>query len=336
MYYITARKDSASLELAGRIIRYLNKQKIKFAIDKNINLTGAKKYLNESEPDFILAVGDDNIILRTFRDLGKREIPVLGIASMQSFLAQSDANNFQSHLELINKKKHNISKRARIVAKVDNKKYSALNDIGIFSSKSASLVRYYLNINDELLWKDSADGLIVATPTGSTGYSYSAHGPIILDEPSVLSVTPISSIEKKSPIIIPNNSSILINNIHANNPVVIMDGNVRVPLRKDSLEIEKSKYDACLVQFSKEYAIEDKLKKRTVKLSREKTRNLPASAKLVYQTLSYEGNLTQKEIINLTYLPERTVRHALEILLKKELITVEPYLNDARQSVYGV
>ena len=148
MYYITARKDSASLELANRILRYLSKKNIRFAIDKNINLVGNKKPLNETEPDFILAVGDDNIMLRTFRELGKREIPVLGIASMQSFLAQSDANNFQSHLELINKKKHNIFKRARIVAKVDNKKYSALNDIGIFSSKSSSLVRYDLNIND--------------------------------------------------------------------------------------------------------------------------------------------------------------------------------------------
>src|SRR3989338_5740498 len=237
MYYITSKTDASSTQLAANVARYLKKRSINFAIDENIDISGNKKNLAEIEPDIILAVGDDNVMLRTFRELGKKEIPVLGIASMQSFLAQSDANNFQSHLELINKKKHNISKRARIVAKVDNKKYSALNDIGIFSSKSASLVRYDLNINDELLWKDSADGLIVATPTGSTGYSYSAHGPIILDEPSVLSITPISSIEKKSSIIIPNDSSILINNIRANNPVVIMDGDVRVQLRKDSLSI---------------------------------------------------------------------------------------------------
>ena len=320
MYFIYSTKD---LELAKQVTACLKRKKL----DVTEEL---------SKAEVIFAVGDDNTILNAFRDLGKNEIPVLGIASGSSFLAQSDANNFENHINLIQKNKFNIFKRARIVAKINNAYYSALNDIGIFPSKSASLMRYNLNINNELLWKDNADGLIVATPTGSTGYSYSAHGPIIVDEPKVLSITPISSIEKKSSLIIPNNSEVLIDNIQTSNPVIIMDGDVRVKLKADSAEIKKSKYDALFVQFSKEYAIEDKLKKRTATFRREKTKNLPASAKLVYQALSYEGNLTQKELINFTFLPERTVRHALEILLKKRLITMQPYLNDARQSIYGV
>lgn len=321
MYFIYPDKDSS--ELAKHVAGYIRKKKLDITEDL-------------SKSGIIFAVGNDNTILNAFRDLGKREIPVLGIASGQSFLAQSDVNNFENHIDLISRGKFNIFKRARIVAIINGVYYPALNDIGIFPSKSASLMRYSLNINNELLWKDNADGLIVATPTGSTGYSYSAHGPIILDEPKVLSITPISSIEKKSSLIIPSNSEILVDNIQADKPIAIMDGDVRISLKPDSVEIKKSKYDACFVQFSREYAIEDKLKKRTATFRREKTKNLPASAKLVYQTLSYEGNLTQKELINLTFLPERTVRHALEILLKKGLITVQPYLNDARQSVYGV
>ena len=325
-----------SLELAKKVVAYLKKKNLNYVIDKNTGILGVKKDINEVKLDHILAVGDDNLILQTFRNIGKRQIPLLGIASMQSFLAQSDASSFQQHIDLIAKKKYVLFKRARIVAKFNGLSYSALNDIGIFSSKSASLIRYTLNLNNGKLWKDNADGLIVSTPTGSTGYSFSAHGPIILDEPSILSITPISSIEKKSAVIISNKTKIKVSDVLASSPVVIMDGDVRVSLKTDSVEIEKSKYDACFIEFSKDYSIEKKLKKRTVALTPERTKNLPPSAKLVYKILSYEGNLTQKEVINISNLPERTVRYALELLLKKRLITQQPYLNDARQTVYGV
>tara|TARA_B100001971_G_C17869057_1_gene372257 strand:+ start:164 stop:511 length:348 start_codon:yes stop_codon:yes gene_type:complete len=115
-----------------------------------------------------------------------------------------------------------------------------------------------------------------------------------------------------------------------------MDGAVRVPLKASSVEIEKSKYDAYFIEFSKHYSIENKLKKRTSTSTTKETKSLPPSAKLVYKLLSYEGNLTQKEVINISNLPERTVRYALELLLNKQLITQQPYLNDARQTVYGV
>ncbi|HJN57238.1 MAG: NAD(+)/NADH kinase [Candidatus Woesearchaeota archaeon] len=337
MYFVTSKLDKNSLELAKRAVSYLRKINADYAVDKNLKIIGNKKNIDEITPDAILAFGDDNLILKTFRDLGKRQIPLLGVGSMQSFLAQSDAANLLGYIDLIEKDKFKIFKRSRIVAKFnDNSKYAALNDIGIFSSKSASLIRYSLNLNNEKLWKDNADGLIVATPTGSTGYSFSAYGPIILDEPEILSITPISSIEKKTTAIVSNKSKINITDIDAISPIVIMDGDVRINLKSDSVKIEKSKYDAQFIEFSRDYAIENKLKKRTVSLSEEKTMNLPPSAKLVYKILSYEGNLTQKEIINMTYLPERTVRHALELLLGKRLITRQAYLNDARQSVYGV
>ena len=336
MFFATSNNDIESLELAKKVVAYLKQKRSDFTIDKNTRIFGNKKSINEINPGIILAVGDDNLILKTFRELGKKQIPLLGIASTQSFLAQSDATNFQQCINLIERGKYNIFKRARIVAKFNDQAYSALNDIGIFSSKSASLIRYTLNLNNEKLWKDNADGLIVSTPTGSTGYSFSAHGPIILDEPEVLSITPISSIEKKTAVIISNKTKIKIMDIQATSPIVIMDGDIRVALKSDTIEIEKSKYDACFIEFSKDYAIENKLKKRTVTLTPERTKNLPPSAKLVYKILAYEGNSTQKEIINLSYLPERTVRYALDLLLKKRLITQKPYLNDARQTVYGV
>ncbi|MFH0867948.1 MAG: NAD(+)/NADH kinase, partial [Candidatus Woesearchaeota archaeon] len=220
MYFVTGNNDADSLELTKKVVAYLKEKNLGFIIDKNTKVSGNKKDINEANPDVILAIGDDNLILKTFRDLGKKQIPLLGIASMQSFLSQADAANFQQCIDLIEKGRYNILKRARIVAKFNGLSYSALNDIGIFSSKSASLIRYTLNLNNEKLWKDNADGLIVSTPTGSTGYAFSAHGPIILDEPEVLSITSISSIEKKSAVIISNKTKIQITDVQAPSPVV--------------------------------------------------------------------------------------------------------------------
>ncbi|MBI2651166.1 NAD(+)/NADH kinase [Candidatus Woesearchaeota archaeon] len=334
MYYLTCKSNYESIELAKKVISYLKKKNLEFEADENI--VGGKK-ISESNTDCILAVGDDNFILETFRSLGKKQIPLLGIASMQSFLAQSDAASFQQHIDLIERKKYNIQKKSRIVAKFnESQKYPALNDIGIFPAKSASLMRYSLNVNGNHIWKDSADGIIISTPTGSTGYTFSAHGPIILDEPEILSVTPIASLEKKTTVIVSDKSSIIIADVQASSPVVIMDGDVRVPLKSKAIEIEKSKYDALFIQFSKEYSIEKKLKKRTSAVLPSNIKGIPPSAKLIYKILTYEGNLTQKEIISATNLPERTVRYALELLLQKNMISQHPYLNDARQTVYGI
>lgn len=334
MYYLTCKRNYESVELAKKVVSYLKKRNIEFEADEN--LSGNKK-LSETSANCIIAIGEDNLILDTFRSLEKKQIPLLGIASMQSFLAQSDSMLFQQHIDLIERKKYNIQKKSRIVAKFnESQKYPALNDIGIFPAKSASLMRYSLKVNSNQIWKDSADGLIISTPTGSTGYTFSAHGPIILDEPEILSITPIASLEKKTTVIISDKSSITIADVQASSPVVIIDGDVRVPLKSKTIEIERSKYDALFIQFSKEYSIEKKLKKRTSAILSSGIKNLPPSAKLIYKILSYEGDLTQKELISATNLPERTVRYALNLLLKKELIMQHPYLNDARQTVYGV
>ena len=337
MYFLKSKEDANSFELTKKIINFFKKNKIDFCLDKNLMISGNKNSIDQLSPKTIIVVGDDNLILNTFRELGEKQTPLLGVASSQSFLAQCDATNFEDCLRLLEKNKYVIFKRSRIVASFSNKKTPiALNDIGLFSAKSASLLRYTLNLNNDKFMTDTSDGIVVATPTGSTGYSFSAGGPVILDEPSIFSITPISSMEKHAPLIISDNTKIKITDIQSNSPLVIIDGAIRISLKRDSLTIEKSKYSANFIQFSKEYTIENKLKRRSVALSTEKIKNLPPSAKLIYKTLAYEGSLTQKEIINNTFLPQRTVRHAINLLIKKNLILKRPFLNDARQTVYSI
>ena len=337
MYFITSKLDRESLELAKNVVFALKKNKSKYAISREIPLIGSKKELAGNDFDIVIAIGDDGFILKTFRNLGKKQIPVFPIASHQSFLASANALNFGYYLRLMQKNKYDIFKRSRLVAKFGNSTSPiALNDIGLFSSKSASLLKYSLVLNDEIFWRDSGDGLVAATPTGSTGYSLSAGGPIILDEPSILTVTPISSMEKHSSLVVSDSTKIKVADIEANRPVLIIDGEIRIPIKKKEVTIEKSPYNAKFVIFSKEYSLESKLKKRTISINIDRLKDLPASAKLLYKILQHEGSMTQKEIINNSLLPERTVRYALNILLKKGLITNQPHFKDARQTVYGV
>ena len=334
MYLINSKTDKESLELAKFAAGYLMENKIKFVMDKD---TWHKKSLSDIDCELIITIGDDRFILETFRKLGKIQIPVFAVASGQSFLAQANSFNFKYYLNLIKKKKYKIFKRTRVIARF-NKTLTpiGLNDIGLFSSKSASLLKYSLILNEEPFWKDSSDGIIISTPTGSTGYSLSAGGPIILDEPNIFAVTSISSLEKHSPLVVSDSTKIKIMDIGGNRPILVVDGEVRIPVNSSEIIIEKSPSSANFVIFSKEYQLESRLKKRTIRLNIDKLKDLPASSKLIYKILVHEGSMTQKELINTSLLPDRTVRYALDMLIKKGLIIHQPHFTDARQTVYGV
>ncbi len=345
MYFVISKADKASLELGKNVAISLKQNNMKYAVSKGfpdilykkINKKKFKKRLDGIGSDVVIAIGDDKFILKTFQMLGERQTPVFPIASAQGFLAHANIINFKYYLSLIKKGKYNIFKRSRLIAKHGSAVTSiALNDIALFSSRAASLLKYSLILNGEVFWRDIADGLVVATPTGSTGYSLSAGGPIILEEPNIFTLTPISSMEKHSPVVVSDNTKIRIADIQANKPILIIDGEVRIPLHTQEVLIEKSPYSANFVIFSKEYQLESKLRKRAIKLDTDKLRDLPASAKLIYRILQDEGSMTQKDLINASLLPERTARYALNTLLKKGIITSQPHFSDARQTVYGV
>ena len=334
MYFITSKTDSESHDLAKIAANYLRENGMEYLLAGETP-AGHRRAMDDCE--MILAIGDNKFTLETFRKLGKLQIPVFAIASTQSFLAQANSLNFKRYLSLIKKKKYEIFRRARLIAKFGkNITPIGLNEIGLFCSRSASLLEYSLKLNNEAFWKDSSDGIVVATPTGSTGYSFSAGGPIILGEPHILTIASISSLEKHSPLVIADDAKIKIAGIKGSNPTIIIDGEIRVPVHASEITVEKSPYDANFVIFSKEYSVESKLKKRTLKINIDRLKNMPASAKLVYKIFMHEGSMTQKELINASLLPERTVRYALDALLKNSLITSQPHFTDARQTVYGI
>ncbi len=337
MYFITSKKDKVSLDLVKSIVSFLKKYSMEYTISEHLPLIGIKKEFDERDCKLVMVIGDDGFILETFRRLGTAQTPVFTIASNQSFLSSADSLNFKHYLKLIKENKFKVFKKSRLVARFDKiKSPICLNDISLFSSKSASLIKHTLILNDDIFWKDTGDGLVIATPTGSTGYSLSAGGPIILGEPNIITLTPISSMEKHSSVVVSDTTKIRLTNIEGHNPTLIMDGEVRIPVKTKELLIEKSPYTANFVVFSKEHSLESKLRKRTITTDFNSLRNLPASSKLIYKLLMHEGDMTQKEIINASLLPERTVRYSLNILIKKKVVSNKTSFKDARQNVYSV
>jgi len=288
----------------------------------------------------ILAIGDDGAILRAFRELGSNSIPVLGIScGAMGFLAEIDVKNFGRALKRIERGGYSIEERSRLTVDINGKKLPfALNELAISATRGATIVRYELKVDGEVIFRDSADGIIVSTPTGSTGYALSAGGPVVSPASNIFVIIPICSINQNKPFVVNNTSEVVISEISSSSGCeAVIDGRYRVALSENTLRIRKAPANARFVRF------EGGLHSRVfVKLKKKAETNdaipkdAPPSAKFVYKLLQYEGALTQKEIISASMLPTRTVRSALNYLVKNGLVTRQISIRDTRQSLYFV
>ncbi|PKV65748.1 NAD+ kinase [Polaribacter sp. Hel1_33_96] len=149
--------------------------------------------------DALFTLGGDGTILRAvtyIRDLG---VPILGINTGRlGFLATINKKNIKDSVELILKGKYTIQERTLLSIKTSPKtdEFSelnfALNEVTIARKNTTSMIGVRTSLNNEYLTNYWADGLIIATPTGSTGYSLSCNGPVISPDSKNLVITPIA------------------------------------------------------------------------------------------------------------------------------------------------
>ena len=146
--------------------------------------------------DFILTLGGDGTILSLARAVGEHGTPILGIHLGElGFLAEVVLEDMFTRLDAVAAGDYNIQKRMVIKCIVNNGNepqiFHALNDIVVDRGKSHRLLNCELLANDDFVAKYNADGLIVATPTGSTAYSLASGGPIVMPTFGSMVVTPI-------------------------------------------------------------------------------------------------------------------------------------------------
>ena len=316
---------------------YQNETKKVIEILKNRNLDfEIFKSVKKAKCDILIVVGGDGTILKVVREL-RRQIPILGISKGVRFLTEIETDELEFSLKKLLKREYKIEERMRLVCEVDGLKLPhALNDIVLTTSKGGGVIRHSLNLDEKLIWRDSGDGVIVSTPTGSTAYSLSAGGPIVVENADTISIVPICSMNNNKPLIVNDDSKIVINEIFSTVGCdVVIDGQKRFKIKNKTLKIRKLKTPALFIRFTDQYLrIFGKIREKTERVIL--TKDAPPSAKFIFKLLTYERSLTQKEIIAETNLPGRTVRHALDYLIESGIIEKRTTLKDTRQAIYSI
>lgn len=337
-------QEAGMLEDTKSVIDILKHYKADYVLEEklaaNLNMKGVP--LKKLDVDLLAIVGSDRVLLKSLLDLGHSDTPLLPIASMgqPDFLFDVMVSNFELVVEDLLSEKWTKEEKKRLVAEISGKETPPLlNDIGIFANRSATLIRYSLSIDGEHFWKDGSDGLIIATPTGSTAYSLSVGGPIILNTSPVFSIIPVNSINpSRRPLVLPDDMEVIINDLTSSVAIeAVLDGQVRKKVDSKPVIVRRADYGAVFVKFESERiaALRGKLLKKS-EMSEDLAQELPPSAKLVLKVLEYQGQLSQKEIIEETMLPARTVRYALSLLMSEGVVMKRLSLRDSRQGLYQV
>ncbi len=211
-----------------------------------------------SKVDFVLTLGGDGTILSAARIVENRKIPILGIhLGDLGFLAEVTVNDLYSRLEQVRLGGYSIQPRMILSCEVYNGKecwtFSALNDVVVDKGKSNRMIEAQLRAMDRFVASYKADGVIVATPTGSTAYSLAAGGPIVVPGLSAIVVSPICphSLNYR-PLVLPDNMELEISfpDIAVQNLAVTIDGQVVKYLdNSPRIVIKKADYQIQMIAF---------------------------------------------------------------------------------------
>lgn len=211
--------------------------------------------------DLFLSIGGDGTILRAATLVRNSGIPILGInAGRLGFLASVQKENIATFLQMVVDKNYKISKRSllKVNAFPRNKDLMelnfAMNEISVSRKDTTSMITIEAYLDGELLTSYWADGLIIATPTGSTGYSLSCGGPILTPDVKSLVITPIAPHNLNArPLVIPDYTEIKLRVTgREEHYLVSMDSRITSIGNESVLTIKKTNFYINMVEIPNE------------------------------------------------------------------------------------
>jgi NAD+ kinase len=259
---LVARYDKEkALQLAQELAEHLNSKGIKVFIedsleDKIKNIAEAVP-LNKMRTDFIITIGGDGTILRTCLNSPKPEPPILSInMGARGFLTEVEPEDACKAVDRILKGDFRIEKCSKLSAKIGNITLpDALNDVVISAGEPSKILYTEICKDGKPILKCQADGLIVATQTGSTGYSLSAGGPVLDKGLDGILITPICALTVFRSLVFPADAEITLNVIRPKQMLVMIDGNYHHMENGKELTIKvtKSKNVSSFIRFENDF-----------------------------------------------------------------------------------
>lgn len=288
-----------------------------------------------AEADLLLVVGSDRDVLQAFQDYGDAGVPILGVsdAAGAGFLTDLALDGLPEGLRRLVQDRYRLEVCTRLAVRVDGDPLpTALNEVALFPSRPAVLMEYTLAVDGEEVYRDYSDGVLVATPTGSSAYALSAGGPLVFPQSKVIVVVSVNSMDtSRRPLVLPDASVLEIGDISARADCeVVIDGLLRRPV-EERAEVRAGPVGH-LVRMDGGSPKRMEVLRRV--RSPEEVLKMPPSAKLVLKTIQYEGPMTAREVAAKTLLPPRTVRHAISILLDSGIVARSPHLRDLRSDIF--
>ena len=258
-------KKSASIqEVLSSISRheaelYVDMEYYYFLKDnQRLDIKATKLFTDDDfDADFVISMGGDGTFLKAASRVGAKSIPILGVnMGRLGFLADISPDQFEATLDALYHDDYYLESRALIQVETDGAPLGtyncALNDVAILKRDTASMISIRACINGQYLHTYQADGLVISTPTGSTAYSLSNGGPIIVPGTKVFSMTAVAphSLNVR-PFVLPDSAVIDLEvESRSHNFLVAIDGRSEKCAEGTKLTLRRAPYDIKVVKRS--------------------------------------------------------------------------------------
>ena len=259
---VIARFDKRiAIKLAKDLVKYLKATGLDVYVEDTladkINIKEKSTALEKMKTDFVITIGGDGTILRTCVSIPKPEPPILAInMGVRGFLTEVDPKQAFAAVDKCLKGRFTIEKCMKLSITIDNQKFpDALNEVLISAGEPAKLLYARILKGKEMILDCQADGLMVSTQTGSTGYSLSAGGPVLDPGVNAFVLTPVCALSVFRSIVFPADSSLTVDVIRPRKVLVVVDGHHRqiISSKIPSLTVTRSKYETSFIRFKENF-----------------------------------------------------------------------------------